>query len=97
MCNDTPEPSPEELDEDLDGGEIIQCWCGARGTFDELFGELDQGCGGTGHVYCYCGGDICVCHYHGQEQECPGCDECPERDGEDGFDFDPGEWHYDAT
>jgi hypothetical protein len=39
--------------------EIIACWCGAKGTYDELFDDacLDQSCGGTGYVECSCGGD----------------------------------------
>ena len=63
--------------------EIITCWCGEKGTYDELFSDPDEGCGGTGFVYCHCGGDLCVCHHHGQEIECPGCDDCPE--GPDDF------------
>lgn len=57
---------------------IITCWCGAMGTLDELLSDepYDDTCGGTGFVYCYCGGDICVCHHHGQEIECPGCEDC---------------------
>lgn len=67
-------------DEPPDDDEIITCWCGVKGTYDELFSDPDEGCGGTGYVDCYCGGDQCVCHHHGQEIECPGCDECPEHD-----------------
>lgn len=64
--------------------EIIRCWCGAKGTYDELFNDdgLEYSCGGTGYIDCYCGGDQCVCHHHGQEVECPGCSECPD-DGSD--------------
>lgn len=78
---------------DGDPGPIIRCWCGVEGTADELFDDecLDAGCGGTGHVNCYCGGDQCVCHHHGQEVECPGCDECPERDEYDDDWCDDGE------
>jgi len=84
--------SCRETEDGPDGDEIIRCWCGAKGTADELFGDLDEGCGGTGHVGCHCGGDQCVCHYHGQERECPGCDQCPERDDwDDDFDdYDEG-------
>lgn len=69
--------------------EVIRCWCGVRGTYDELFDDaaLEDGCGGTGHLTCYCGGDFCVCHHHG-ETERPGCEDC-EPDGSwdfDGFD-----------
>jgi hypothetical protein len=77
----------EDEDDPEHDDTVIRCWCGAEGTADELFGELDEGCGGTGHVDCHCGGDLCVCHYHGQEQECPGCDECPERDDFDDDSF----------
>ena len=56
--------------------EIITCWCGAKGTYDELFfDDLEGGCGGSGTRNCYCGGDFCVCHNHG-EMECPGCEDC---------------------
>lgn len=40
-------------------------------------------CGGLGVIYCDgCGGDLCVCACGG-ELECPGCDECPDRDDDD--------------
>jgi len=57
--------------------EIIQCWCGAKGTYDELFDDegLDVRCGGMGVLYCECGGDMCVCHHHG-ETSCFGCPDC---------------------
>jgi len=57
--------------------EKFKCWCGAEGTYEELFDDsgLPDGCGGLGVVDCECGGDMCVCHHHG-EAECPGCDEC---------------------
>lgn len=56
---------------------LITCWCGAQGTYDQLFDDdvFSKGCGGTRSLNCYCGGDQCVCHHHG-EVECPGCDEC---------------------
>lgn len=64
--------------------EIIECWCGAKGTYDELFADdFPGGCGGSGYLDCECGGDnLCVCHNHGQV-ECPGCDECEYDDEED--------------
>jgi hypothetical protein len=64
---------PDEHDDGL-----ITCWCGATGTESELFDDAvyDGPCGGTGFLYCHCGGDQCVCHHHGQEVECPGCDDC---------------------
>lgn len=91
MSTDPGAIPPDDTDDDP--GPILRCWCGAEGTYDELFDDdgLDASCGGTGHVDCHCGGDLCVCHHHGQEVECPGCDECPERDGDyDGWDdLDP--------
>lgn len=67
--------------------EIIRCWCGVEGTYEELFDDscLDQSCAGTGELHCECGGDQCVCHHHGAT-ECPGCEDC-ELDG-DAADFD---------
>lgn len=58
--------------------DVIKCWCGAVGTYDDLFAD-DFGswnCGGSGFLQCECGGDFCVCHHHGGEVECPGCEEC---------------------
>jgi hypothetical protein len=59
--------------------DIITCWCGARGSHEELFDDfgLAAGCGGSGTIYCICGGDFCVCHHHG-ETDCPGCPDCRE-------------------
>lgn len=37
--------------------------------------ELEHGCSGTGTVHCWCGGDMCVCHHHG-EVPCFGCPDC---------------------
>jgi len=56
---------------------VIRCWCGESGTYDELFADDLDGppCGGLGVLHCFCGGDFCVCHHHG-EAECPGCEEC---------------------
>jgi hypothetical protein len=61
--------------------EPIRCWCGAEGTFNDLFDTsgLDSTCGGTGSLNCYCGGDQCVCHFHG-ETDCPGCEDCLDPD-----------------
>jgi hypothetical protein len=73
---------------DLD---LVACWCGAKGTHDELFDDsgLSETCGGAGELICLCGGDLCVCHNHGSI-ECPGCedcegldDDCCEEDGDD--------------
>lgn len=65
-----------------DDDDIIRCWCGAEGTYDELFDEdglPPGGCGGAGVVICECGGDLCVCHHHG-EIECDGCEDCEDWD-----------------
>jgi hypothetical protein len=74
-----------EDDLDLDGP--MKCWCGAEGKPDELFDYdcLDDTCGGSGVLYCYCGGDFCVCHHHG-ETECDGCEDC--RPDDDFGDYD---------
>jgi hypothetical protein len=65
---------------------VFACWCGERGTYDELFDPsgLEEACGGTGVIHCFCGGDFCVCHHHGGAG-CPGCEDCDL--GE--VDFDP--------
>lgn len=70
--------------------DAFTCWCGESGTFAEMFGDaLRSHCGGSGQLRCLCGGDFCVCHYHG-ETECPGCEDC-EYDAETDF----GEGEYD--
>lgn len=55
---------------------MVKCWCGETDAYfsDEDDG-LESGCGGSGVLHCYCGGDLCVCHNHG-EVECPGCEDC---------------------
>lgn len=60
---------------------VTTCWCGVTGPVDELFDDdaVETDCGGTGTVHCYCGGDLCVCHNHG-ECECFGCESCDEAD-----------------
>lgn len=50
------------------------CWCGAKKGWSSL-DDLDSTCGGMGVLYCYCGGDLCVCHNHGEIQ-CDGCEDC---------------------
>ena len=57
----------------------MKCWCGVKNAYfsDK---DLDDTCGGMGVLYCYCGGDLCVCHNHG-EVPCAGCEDC-----EDGLD-----------
>ncbi len=66
-----------KIEEDIE----MQCWCGAKGTFDQLFDHqyLDSPCNGSGVIYCYCGGDCCVCHLHG-ETDCEGCDDCEDNE-----------------
>lgn len=86
MSDDRPDDEPEN--------DIITCWCGAQGTYDELFDEsgIDHSCAGTGYLQCFCGGDFCVCHHHG-ETECPGCDDCDFGDDDDD-DYDLDERDY---
>lgn len=59
----------------------MTCWCGVK---DAYFAPVRaDGCGGLGTLNCYCGGDLCVCHNHG-EVECPGCEDCePDDESED--------------
>ncbi len=52
------------------------CWCGVDAPY---FAPIDATCGGLGTIYCECGGDQCVCHWHG-EIDCDGCDDCVEAD-----------------
>lgn len=85
---DDAEAMPDVRDDDDD--DEIECWCGASGTYEDLFDDsgLEESCGGTGYVHCFCGGDLCACHNHG-ETECPGCDECEEfEDEHDDYDGD---------
>lgn len=45
--------------------------------------EWEDGCGGTGVIYCAgCGGDQCVCQCGG-ELPCGGCEECDFFDDDD--------------
>jgi hypothetical protein len=61
---------------------VARCWCGVSRPYfsDEPF---EEGCGGLGVLQCFCGGDLCVCHWHG-ETECPGCPDCDEGGDYDG-------------
>lgn len=81
-------------EDDPTADELITCWCGAQGTFAELFDDAlyEEDCGGSGVLYCYCGGDQCVCHHHG-ETECPGCADCAPEDFDD--DYDPDDYDDD--
>lgn len=66
---------------------VFTCWCGAVGTSEELYSDtLDPCCGGSGTIHCYCGGDQCVCHYHGSV-ECPGCEDCENLDDDSDYDW----------
>lgn len=69
----------------------VVCWCGVKNPYfsDEPYSGT---CGGNGTLDCHCGGDLCVCHNHG-EVECYGCADCsPWDDDEDGYD---GEFGWD--
>ena len=76
-----PENAPWPGHEDEGDSDTMTCWCGATGTYDELFDDagLDERCGGSGFLDCHCGGDLCVCHNHG-EAECHGCPDCEDDD-----------------
>lgn len=83
--------SDEQPDLDYGAGVTMlrtkrDCWCGAQNPYcsDEPYD--DAGCSGLGVIYCYCSGDMCVCHNHGEVQ-CPGCFDCESADDED--DYDP--------
>ena len=69
--------------------QLMRCWCGACGTFEELFcQDFEENCGGGGYIDCHCGGDFCVCHNHGG-YDCPGCPDCEEErdyDWQDDYD-----------
>lgn len=43
--------------------------------FVRLYEYLEDGCGGTGRLNCYCGGNCCVCQLKGGI-DCDGCEEC---------------------
>jgi len=62
----------------------MSCWCGVRNPY---FETVAAPCGGTGILYCICGGDFCVCHNHG-EVECDGCSDCDFDLAIDDADFD---------
>lgn len=71
----TRQPDP------LDAPDV--CWCGAK---DPYFAPVSGECGDTGSINCYCGGDQCVCHNHG-EVECLGCPDCGDNGCDDGEDY----------
>lgn len=86
-----PDPSGDfdSMLDSVEDPEGYTCWCGAELTDEDvqrMNDDLDgPPCGGSGMLHCYCGGDFCCCHNHG-ESECPGCPDC---DG--GDDFNPYE------
>ena len=58
------------------------CWCGEA---DPHFSDdLPSRCGGSGSLDCRCGGDLCVCHWHGSI-DCDGCPDCREYDEDDDY------------
>jgi hypothetical protein len=56
------------------------CWCGVENPH---YAPITEGCGDSGVCLCFCGGDFCVCHNHG-EIECWGCEDCQPIEGENG-------------
>lgn len=59
----------------------MKCWCGVSKAY---FAPIPKGgCDGHGYFDCHCGGDLCVCHWHG-EIECPGCPDCEPEDEDEG-------------
>ena len=74
-----PEPSQPEPDHAPD-----RCWCGMENPYFAPPTDAARYCGGSGMLECECGGDLCVCHWHGH-QMCPGCEDC-EGDGLGGDD-----------
>lgn len=75
--------------------DLIQCWCGTVGKYEDMFDNdcLSEPCGGSGFIHCYCGGDFCCCHNHG-EVECPGCEDCKSDEYRDD-DYDMDEFYDD--
>lgn len=57
------------------------CWCGVENPY---YAPVHENCGGMGIIDCHCGGDLCVCHNHG-EVECLGCEDCQPDDNDDGY------------
>ena len=64
------------------------CWCGVT---DPYCAPVEGTCAGTGMLTCYCGGDQCVCHNHG-EVECFGCADCDPHGGSDADDDGDENW-----
>ena len=60
------------------------CWCGVKNPY---YADVEGSCAGTGQLTCHCGGDLCVCHNHG-EVECFGCPDCDDQGDFDDDDYD---------
>lgn len=60
------------------------CWCGVENPL--YSDDLESMCGGSGFLSCECGGDFCVCHWHGGV-DCDGCGDCREFDDDDDDDW----------
>ncbi len=69
-----------------EGVTIPRCWCGVRNAWCSL-ADVSETCGGLGTLYCYCGGDFCICHNH-HEVECDGCQDCEDEADFGDVDFD---------
>jgi hypothetical protein len=63
------------------------CWCGVKNPYYAPIHH--ECCGGAGYIECFCGGDQCVCHNHG-EVECFGCADCDEHDDQEFYDEQDG-------
>lgn len=72
MSDEIPELIRDE--ETGEQGFIADCWCGVKEAWHSVSG-LPLGCGASGTLHCECGGDLCVCHNHG-EVDCDGCEDC---------------------
>lgn len=84
----TSGPVPPDTGVDTDCDDDGPCWCGEPNPlYDDGF--LDEDCGGSGELHCWCGGDLCVCHNHGAVP-CYGCDSCEGLDGDGLVDDDSG-------
>jgi hypothetical protein len=66
-----------QTEPEIEEAPLFTCGCGESGAVEDMLSpdDLEQGCAGTGVVQCFCGGDFCVCHFHG-ETDCDGCEDC---------------------
>lgn len=46
--------------------------------------DLEETCGGTGALNCFCGGDFCACGL--EEMLCYGCEDCVEEPDDNDYD-----------